>query len=424
VIDFAIRAFRRPVTEEEATEFHALYSVLRDEGMDHDAAVRLLLARVLASPAFLYRVEQPQPGTERTPISDRELATRLSYFLWATTPDDELTASAERGELNNEDVLLQQTRRMLADDRIRRLAVEFACQWLHIRDFDQHDEKSPEHFPEFADLKDDMYEESVLFFTDLFQHDRPVLNILDADYTYLNAPLAAHYGVPGIEGDDFRRVENVGEFHRGGILKQATFLAAQSGASRTSPILRGNWVSETLLNERLPRPPKNVPVLPETPPSGLTERQLIEQHSSVESCAKCHIRIDPFGFALENFDGIGRWRDADAEGHRIDVQTALRDGTPLAGADGLRDYLLTTRRDDFVRQFCRKLLGYALGRAVQLSDEPLLDAMQAKLAENDYRCSAAVETIVLSDQFRMIRGADDPRSNVALEPGGEPAEGN
>lgn len=191
-------------------------------------------------------------------------------------------------------------------------------------------------------------------------------------------------------------------------------LAKQSGASRTSPILRGNWVSETLLGERLPRPPKDVPVLPETAPEGLTERQLIEKHTSDPACAKCHERIDPFGFALESFDAIGRFRQDDTEGQTIDTRSTLRDGTNIEGMDGLRDYLLVARREDFLRQFCRKLLGYALGRGVQLSDEPLLDDMLRKLAENEYQVSQAIGAIVLSDQFRMIRGLDD-QNGVAVE---------
>jgi hypothetical protein len=233
-----------------------------------------------------------------------------------------------------------------------------------------------------------------------------VLEIIDADYTFVNEALARHYGIPGVTGPDWRRVQGVRRFSRGGILTQATTLAKQSGASRTSPILRGNWISEVLLGEKLPRPPKDVPQLPDTAPAGLTERQLIEKHSSDPACAKCHARIDPLGFALESFDAIGRFRDKDAGSLTIDARTTLMDGTELDGLDGLRSYLLTARRDDFLRQFCRKLLGYALGRAVQLSDEPLLADMQAQLKAKDYRIHAAVETIVLSRQFREIRGRE------------------
>lgn len=413
LVEFAGRAYRRPLAEEEAERLRGLYRTLRAENIPHDEAVRLLLARILTSPAFLYRLEEPGSGSEPSPVSERELASRLSYFLWSSLPDGELNALADSGQLMNDNTLRAQTRRMLADERVRRLAIEFGCQWLHVRDFDQFDEKSVEHFPEFRDLRDDMYEESVRFFTDLFQHDRSILSLLDADHTFLNATLAAHYGIPGVEGDEWRRVEDVRKYGRGGILTQASVLATQSGASRTSPILRGNWVSETLLNERLPRPPPNVPQLPEQAPANLSERQLIELHSSVPECAKCHARIDPYGFALEGFDTIGRFRKTDANGHAIDVRTKLNDGTEIEGVDGLRNYLGTTRRDTFVRQFCRKLLGYALGRSVQLSDEPLLDEMLQLLKQSDYRFSVALETIVLSDQFRKIRGRDDPRVTAA-----------
>ena len=207
-------------------------------------------------------------------------------------------------------------------------------------------------------------------------------------------------------GGQWRRVDGVRQQGRGGILGLATTLATQAGASRTSPILRGHWLSEVILGEKLPKPPKNVPQLAETVPEGLTERQLIARHSSDAACAQCHMRIDPFGFALETYDAIGRFRTQDAAGHPIDAATTLMDGTPIEGPEGLRSYLLTDRRDAFERQFCRKLLGYALGRSVQLSDEPLLDAIQATLAANGHRVHVAIEAIVLSRQFREIRGQD------------------
>jgi hypothetical protein len=213
---------------------------------------------------------------------------------------------------------------------------------------------------------------------------------------------------------EWQRIDGIKKFGRGGILGMASTLSKQSGASRTSPILRGNWVSEVLLHEKLPKPPKGVPVLPEVVPAGLTERQLIEKHSSVAACAKCHARIDPFGFSLENFDGIGRSR-ANAQ-PPIDTKTKLLDGTEINGLDGLRNYLATTRRDDFVRQFCRKLLGYALGRAVELSDEPLLDEMQDKLKANNYRFSIAVESIIQSPQFTKIRIGSESESASRTTP--------
>lgn len=406
LVAFASQAYRRPATEAEAAQVRGLYQKLREQELPHEEAVRLTLARILVAPAFLYRMEKPAAGAQQGPVNAWELASRLSYFLWSSQPDEELRSLAASGRLTDPDVLASQAKRMLQDPKTRRLAVQFACQWLHIHDFDHLDEKSERHFPTFAGLRGAMYEESIQFFTDLFQHDRSILNILDADYTYLNEDLAKHYGIPGVTGAEWRRVEGVRKYSRGGILTQATTLSKQSGASRTSPILRGNWLSEVVLGEKLPRPPKNVPQLSDTVPAGLTERQLIEKHSSDAACAKCHARIDPFGFSLENFDAIGRFREKDAAGLAIDSRTQLADGTKLDGLAGLRDYLLNARRDAFLRQFERKLLGFALGRAVQLSDEPLLAEMQAALGRSEYHVGTAVEMIVRSPQFRDIRGRD------------------
>jgi hypothetical protein len=244
----------------------------------------------------------------------------------------------------------------------------------------------------------------------VFQSNRTVLEILDADSTFLNQELAEHYRIPGVKGSEWRRVDGVKKYARGGILRQAATLARQSGASRTSPILRGNWISEVLLGERLPRPPKGVPPLPddESALKGLTVRELVEKHTNDARCAVCHRRIDPFGFALERYDAIGRWREKEIGDRPIDTRTRSPDGRPIDGVDGLEAYLLSDRRDAFVRQFCRKLLGYALGRAVQLSDEPLLAEMQAELKARDYQVWAAVEAIVGSRQFREIRGRETP----------------
>ena len=419
VLELATRAWRRPLTSAEQGDLRALYAKLRSEELPHEQAIRLLLARVLTAPAFLYRVEEPGSGRKPVAVSDVELATRLSYFLWSTLPDVELSSVAASGQLHKDKAVIAQSRRMLKDERVRRMAIEFACQWLHIRDFDTLDEKSERHFPTFNALRGAMYEESIRFFTDLFQNDGSVLAILDADYTFLNEPLAKHYGIPESaliptrnskletpNPTEWRRVDGVRKYSRGGILAQATTLSKQSGASRTSPILRGNWISEVLLGERLPRPPKGVPTLPEEPPKGLTERQLIERHSGDPACVKCHQRIDPMGFSLENFDAIGRFRERSAEGQPIDTSTELMDGTKITGLNGLRDHLLNQRRDAFVHQFCRKLIGYALGRGVLLSDEPLIDEMMKNLRKRDYRFSAALETVVLSRQFREIRGTN------------------
>jgi hypothetical protein len=408
LIDFAARAYRRPLTDAQAAELRQLYSKLREQELPHDEAIRFTLARIFVSPEFLYRLEKAAPGIEPGPVSDWELANRLSYFLWSSPADAQLRDTAAAGRLRDASVLAAEARRMLGDARVRRLAVEFACQWLHIYDFHTLDEKSERHFPTFLPLREDMYEEAIRFFTDLFQRDGSVLSIFNADHTFLNESLAKHYGIPGVTGPQWRRVDGVGQYGRGGILGLSATLAKQSGASRTSPILRGNWVSEVLLGEKLPRPPKDVPRLPEdeTATEGLTVRQLVEKHSSDARCAGCHVRMDPLGYALEGFDAIGRRREKDLADRVIDTRARLQDGTEFQGLHGLRDYLINTHRDAVLRQFNRKLLGYALGRSVQLSDEPLLDEMRRQLEKNDFRFSAVVETIVRSRQFRDIRGKD------------------
>jgi hypothetical protein len=255
-----------------------------------------------------------------------------------------------------------------------------------------------------------MYEESIRFFMDLFQRNGSLLAVLDADYTFVNEALAQHYKIPNVRGPEWRRVDGVKAIGRGGILGMATLLSKQSGASRTSPILRGNWFVEMLLGEKLPKPPKNVPVLPESEldTNGLTMRQITERHRETASCAKCHDRIDPFGFALEGFDAIGRRRTNDLAGRPIDTSVTLKDGTQFADIVGLRDFVLTKRRKEFLRQFSRKLLGYALGRAVELSDEPLLAEIQRVLSTNGYQIQSAIETIINSPQFRQHRGLASP----------------
>jgi hypothetical protein len=400
LLEFAGRVWRRPLTNSDRDSLTQLYQSLRSTEIPHEKAIRLTLARVLTSPAFLYRREVQPGGSQPGPVTDLELASRLSYFLWSSAPDAELRRVAESEKLNDGETLAQQTHRILADAKTRRLAIQFACQWLQIRNFDQNDEKNEALYPEFASIRDDMYEESVRFFEDMFRNNGSILDLVGADHTFLNETLAKHYGIDGVSGNDWQRVNGVRSKQRGGILAMATFLASQSGASRTSPILRGNWIYETLLGEKLPKPPAGVPQLPEEVPKGLTARQLIEQHSVAPGCYECHSLIDPYGFTLEQYDVLGRIRPTS-----VDTKTKLIGGEEIAGIDGLRDYLLTTRRDDVVRQFCRKLLGFALGREVQLSDEILLAEMLKTLEANDYRFQTAVEAIVLSPQFRNIRGS-------------------
>ena len=409
LLDFASRAYRRPLQEKEKTDLLELYQKLRKQEMSHEEAFRTVLTRVLISPSFLYRVEQPADGKGPQPISDWEQATRLSYFLWATTPDAGLREAAAAGKLTDPNDLSAQAARMLKDPRGRGLAVEFATQWLQVRDFLDNHEKNVKLFPAFDDqLRSAMFEETVLYFQDLFQNDRSLLEVLDSDHTFLDEALAKHYGVPNVSGTAWRRVDGVKKYGRGGVLGMGSVLTTQSGASRTSPVLRGNWVVEVLLGEKIPKPPPDVPKLPddETSTENLTVRQLTERHTRVAACAVCHQRIDPFGFSLENYDPIGRFRDKDAGGRPIDCKAVLRDGTRFDGVDGLRDYLLTQRKEDFLRHFCTKLLGYALGRSVTLSDRPLVDEMVAGLKANDYRISAAVLAVVRSKQFRCHRERD------------------
>lgn len=406
---FAARAYRRPLSEKEKSDLLAIYHAIRDKGASHEEAFRGVLTRVFVSPAFLFRIEQAPKGKEPAEVSDWELATRLSYFLWSSMPDDELRTLAASGQLRDPKVLAAQTDRMLKDDRTRSLAIEFGTQWVHVRGFDELKEKNEKLFPTFdATLRKAIYEESILFFQDLFRSDRAVTQVIDADYTFLNDALSRHYGIPGVVGPQWRKVDGVKKYGRGGVLGLASIQAKESGASRTSPILRGNWVSETLLGEKLPLPPQPIPRLPEEEggADGLTTRQRVEAHTKVKSCAACHVRIDPLGFALEKYDPIGRLREKDLGGLPVDVKAKLRDGTEFEGIDGLRTYLMTTKKDVIVRLFCRRLLGYALGRAVTLSDTSLLDEMVAELNKNEGRVTAAVQAIVRSPQFRKVRGSD------------------
>ncbi|MGH7174669.1 MAG: DUF1592 domain-containing protein, partial [Gemmataceae bacterium] len=408
LLDFAARAYRRPLRAEEKTELPRLYDTLRKKGLSHEEAFRTVLTRVLISPSFLFRIEQAAPGKDAQPVSSWELATRLSYFLWATMPDAELRQAAAQDALQDPKSLAAQVSRMLKDPKARGLASEFGTQWLHVRDIQQNREKNEKLFPTFDDtLRAAMYEESVLFFQDLFQENRRLSDILDADYTFLNETLARHYGIPGVIGPRWRRVSGVRKYGRGGVLSLGSVLTKQSGASRTSPVLRGNWLVEAMLGEKLPKPPPNVPRLPEeeTGSQG-TVRQMVEKHARIAECAVCHQRIDPFGFSLENFDPIGRFRDKDLGGRPIDTKVRLKDGTTFEGIDGLRRYLLKQRGEEFERHFCRKLLGYALGRSVILSDQSLIEEMIAELKKNDYHLNIAVRTIAQSKQFRYHRGLE------------------
>lgn len=407
LVRFASKVYRRPLTTREASELRGLYHQLRKEELGHEEAFRLTLARLFVAPAFLYLLEEAPSGTGSALVSNWELANRLSYFLTSSMPHEELSDLAERQRLSDPDVLAGQARRLFQGGGARPLATEFGCQWLQIYQFDQLDEKSERHFPEFAALRGDMYEEAIQYLTDFLQRDGSLLELIDGEHVIVNQALAEHYGIPNIQGEQWRRVADGRRYGRGGVLGLAAVLAKQSGASRTSPILRGTWISDVLLGEKLPNPPAGTPPIPEgAATETLTMREITLQHTRDPACASCHDRIDPLGFSLEAFDAIGRMQKLDVDGKPINSHAEFRDGTKLEGIDGLREYISDQRRDAFVEQFCRKLLGYALGRKTRLSDEPLLESMQAALKKHDYRVSVAIEQIVRSRQFREIRGRD------------------
>ena len=411
VIELAARAWRRSLSKAETDELRDLYQLLRrKQELSHDAAIRIVITRVLVSPNFLYRIERSAPGEQAVTLSDWELASRLSYFLWSSMLDDQLRTAAGNGRLQDEDVLTAEASRMLKDSKARALATEFAGQWLQFRGFQQYDGKSETRFPTFtAKLRMAMQREATEFVSEIIRNDRSILEFLQADYTFLNDELAVHYGIPDIDGPEFRRVADVGRFGRGGIATLGSVLTKQAGALRTSPVLRGTWVVETLLGRRIPNPPNDVPQLDEDEVNkdGLTMRQQLERHSADASCVSCHAKIDPYGFALEAYDPIGRLRERDLNGNPIDARAEPQDEDAFEGITGLQSYLLE-HQDEFTKQFCRKLVGYALGRSVELSDEPLLTEMQARLKTHDYRFSTAILTLVKSSQFRRHRGQNDP----------------
>ncbi len=401
LLEFAARAWRRPLTGDELAAILASYRADRADGMKHDPAFRAALARILSSPWFLYRVEQPATGPHWQPVSGDELATRLSFLLWDSIPDGELRAKSAR--LHEPAVMEEQLRRMLKDGRMRGMAAEFGARWLGVRDFVTNHGRNVKQFPEFTPaLRDALAEEPVRFFEDLLVSDRPVVDVIDADAVVVNDILAKHYGIPGVTGHQWRRVENVSAHSRGGLLGFGAVLAKTAAAARTSPVKRGAWVVQ-ILGERLPKTPPGVPPLPETPPDGLSVREMTERHRKDPACADCHVRIDPYGMTLEQFDALGRLRPA-KDLKPGDAKATTRDGVEIDGFTGLRDYLGRTRREDLLRTLAHKLTGYALGRAVQLSDRKLVDEL-AKTMIDGGRWSDVLLIIVRSEQFRCIRPA-------------------
>jgi hypothetical protein len=401
LLAFAERAWRRPLVPSERESILAAYRSDRAEGTKHDPAFRAALARVLSSPWFLYRVEQPSTGPRWQAVSGDELAARLSFLLWDSIPDDVLRANA--GKLREASVLEAQLQRMLRDERVRGMAEEFGARWLGVRDFVANHGRSLKDFPIFTPaVRDLLAEEPVRFFEDSLRNDRLVQELLTTDATVLNDALASFYGIPGVTGNGWRRVEKLSTHGRGGVLGFGAVLAKQSAAARTSPIKRGAWLAH-LLGDRLPKPPASVPPLPETPPEGLTVRELTARHREDPSCAGCHDRIDPYGLAFETFDAIGRLRPVN-QLQPGECRSTLRDGTEVDGFSGIREYVVGTRRSDLLRTLARKLTGYALSRAVLPSDRSLVDEV-GKTLINGGRWSDALLVIVRSEQFQSIRPA-------------------
>ena len=404
LLALATRAWRRPLADGEREAILASYRADRTEGVKHDPAFRAALARVLSSPWFLYRVEQPASGPSWQPVSGDELATRLSFLLWDSIPDDELRANAAR--LDEPAVMEQQLRRMLKDARMRGMGEEFGARWLGVRDFVTNHGRNLKQFPEFTPaVRDALAEEPVRFFTDMFVNDRPVADVIAADAVVINDVLAQHYGIPGVTGPQWRRIEKVSDYGRGGLLGFGAMLAKQSASSRTSPVKRGAWVVQ-LVGERLPKVPPGVPPLPESPPDGLSVREITERHRQDAACAGCHLRIDPYGMTLEQYDALGRLRPA-IDLKPGDARSTTRDGVEIDGMAGLRDYIAGPRREDLLRELAHKLTGYALGRTVQLSDRKLVDELTKTMVDGG-RWSDVLLILVRSEQFRCIRPAATP----------------
>jgi hypothetical protein len=397
----AHRAYRRPVTAGDLDPLMELYAAGRAEGSTFDAGIEQALRLILASPKFLFRVETPPAaagGVAR--VTDLELASRLSFFLWSSIPDDELLRVAEQGRLDQPAVLQAQVERMLRDPRSRALVDSFATQWLRLRNLRSHTPIARD-FPNFDnELREAFRTETGLFFGSIIREDRSVLDLLNADYTYLNERLARHYGIPNVYGSHFRRV-TVQQEARRGLLGQGSILTVTSYPNRTSPVLRGKWVLENILGTPPPAPPADVPDLEENQPGDEARslRARLEAHRRNPTCASCHRVMDPLGLALENFDGLGQWRDKEPGG-AINPTGQLADGTPVDGPVALRNALLE-RREMFVRALTEKLMTYALGRGIELDDKPLVRSVARAAAARDYRWSAIVLGIVRSAPFQM-----------------------
>jgi mono/diheme cytochrome c family protein len=404
---FATRAYRRPLTADEVARLAGFVELAQKNGDDFETGIQLAVKATLVSPNFLFRIERdPPPGAADAgphPISDFELATRLSYFLWSSMPDDELFEEARQGTLRKEGHLEAQVGRMLKDVKARALVENFAGQWLQIRNLKT---VSPDtgRFPLWGDaLRNAMGRETELFFETVVREDRSILEFIDADFTFVNEPLAKLYGIDGVKGEAFRRVQLRGG-QRGGVLTQASILTITSNPTRTSPVKRGKWILENILGTPPPPPPPNVPELNEKQEALLSGslRKRMEQHRENPNCASCHARMDPLGFGFENYDAIGAWRTRDGN-FPVDPSGVLPGGQSFNGPAELK-VILKEQKDLFARCLADRLLTYALGRGLEPYDKCAVDDVAAGTAKNQYKFTSLVLEVVKSDPFQMRRG--------------------
>jgi hypothetical protein len=427
--DFAARAWRRPLTVAERDGLVAYYKTLRGKNqLSHEDAIRDSLVGILMAPDFLYRFDLAATGAKAAargdrpfqaePLSPISLASRLSYFLWSSAPDAELMRHAKAGDLASPAVLLAQTRRMLKDPKVSGMATEFTGNWLGFRQFETSNTVDRTRFPSFNDdLRTAMFQEPVHLVEDALAHDRPVLDLVYGDYTFVNPALAKHYGMPVPDGgnDDWVRVDNAGRYNRGGLLPMAVFMTANSPGLRTSPVKRGAWLVEKVLGIRIPPPPPVVPELPaDESKMELSVRDALVQHRANPVCAACHARFDTYGLAFEGYGPVGELRTADLGGRPVDTEATFPNGFTGTGLPGLKGAIKATSQDQFVDNLSRKLLVFALNRSLQLSDEGLIDAMKKRMAADKGGMDGLVEAIVLSPQFRTRRA---PPSVTAAKTG-------
>jgi hypothetical protein len=404
--NLAHRAFRRPVTTEEVDRLVEFVAMARKNGDSFEEGLCLSLQAILVSPHFLFRIEKDAPvlaADNSHPINQHELASRLSYFLWSSMPDEELLGCADQGTLRKPAVLTAQVQRMLKDPKSRALVENFGGQWLELRRLESA-KPDRELFPQFSDyLRMSMRRETEMFFESIVREDRSILDFINGDYTFLNEQLARFYNIPDVKGPEFRKVALTGETQRGGILTQASVLTVSSYATRTSPVLRGKWILENLLNAAPPPPPPDVPNLDESKvASSASLRQQLEEHRKNTTCASCHSRMDPLGFGLENFDAIGGWRAEDKK-QPIDASGTLPDGRSFKGARELK-VILQGDRNAFAECLTEKLLTYALGRGLERYDKPTVKKIASSVAASNYRFSSLVLEIVNSMPFQKRRG--------------------